>query len=191
MFNGTRWGTFKQAPTRTCSHTASFFYLCNWCDPPDPSCLRRTTITKRCTATFSIEHVSLLESFIEPWIEPSVTPVEDRDKLLFHLQSSKEFSWIATTLEISPSVDKLLADFLNGSILSVSDGSFNPDVKAGAAGWTVESLDGTQFIRGGGRTAGSSVSQGAYHIELVGLLGLSMALWAIETTHLRRKHHRN
>lgn len=89
---------------------------------------------------------------------------------------------MATHFEMSSSIQQLLVDFLSGNILAVSDGSFNKDAKAGAAGWVVESLDGLEFIRGGGRTVGSVTSQGAYRSELIGLVGLSMALWSIEQT---------
>ena len=181
-FNGTRWGKFKRSPVRTFSRTASFFYLCQWCDKPATDTLKRTSITKRGVSTFSVEHFGLLDNVIEPWLNPTLVPSDDKERLLFHLKSCKEFPWLAEYFETSSSIDKLLEDFISGDILAVSDGSFNPDVRAGAAGWIVESLDGTQFIKGGGRTVGSTTSQGAYRSELIGILGLSMVLWSIEQT---------
>ena len=188
VYSGTYWGTFRRAPVRSSSRSAAFFYPRCACAQPELSTLRRTTIIRRGPATFSVEHFSELDSILEPWDDPVTPPQNDLDKLLFYLHSCKEFSWLATTFSTSSAIDKLLEDFIAGRLLSVSDGSFNPDTGAGAAGWCVESIDGTQFIRGGGRVCGSGTSQSAYRSELTGLLGISMVLWALEQTLDNRVH---
>ena len=181
-YNGKRWGTYKRTSARTCSRSVSFFYKSHWCDKPSSASLLCTSIIRRGVSTFSVESVSSLHPVIEPWLEPNDHPSDSKSCLLFHLTSCKEFPWLASTFDISPHIDKLLEDFISGDILAVSDGSFNPDVRAGAAGWIVESLDGSQFIRGGGRSVGSVTAQSAYRSELIGLLGISMVMWSIEQT---------
>ena len=182
VYNGHSWGTFRRAPGRSRSRKAAFFYPRSSCSPPDIASLHRTTILRRDPSTFSVEFVPGSESIIEPWLDQSAPPGATLDRLLFYLHSCKEFTWIADHFTTSSSISKLLDDFGAGRLLAVSDGSFNPDARAGAAGWCIESIDGTEFIRGGGRVCGSSTAQSAYRSELAGLLGISMVLWALEQT---------
>lgn len=180
-YNGERWTTFKRSPVHLHSCTASFFYLASHCDPPPLLSLHRTSIIKRGGSTFSVEYFALLESFIEPWIGNPTPPTGFTPAFLFFLKQCKEFPWLADHFfDCSPNLDKIFSDFLAGTQLSVSNGSFNPEVKAGASAWCVKSIDGMQFICGGGRTPGSLTSQGVYCSKLAGLLGLLMVLWSLE-----------
>lgn len=76
--------------------------------------------------------------------------------------------WMLRDIEHSQSVDELWGDILTGEAILVSDGSFFPEEKVGAAAWILSSSTGTQWIAGGGRISGPAEVQSAYHSELGG-----------------------
>ena len=89
-------------------------------------------------------------------------------------------NWIAAELECSSTIDTLIQDFRNDKAIAVSDGSFHPEHKVGTAAWTIESWDGTEYIRGGGRIPGHPEAQGSYRSELGGLLGIAIGVVGLE-----------
>jgi hypothetical protein len=79
-------------------------------------------------------------------------------------------------LSATAQIDRLLTDFSRGTVISVSDGSYYPDLHRSAAAWIVESECGTQSIMCSMTTPGSSEDFTSYRSELLGLLGISVTL---------------
>ena len=69
-----------------------------------------------------------------------------------------------STLRTSPSIEGLLLDLRNGTSCAVSDGSFYPNEKVGAAAWIIITPDGTEWIEGGGVLPGPADVQNLYRI---------------------------
>ena len=104
-----------------------------------------------------------------------------REKFIQFLKKEPDSQWIASTITISKSIDNLLADFVTGKTVSVSDGSYFASDDKGAMEWTIEDSTGTEYIRAGGIIPGHP--QSAYRSELGGLFGITLgcyALWQIE-----------
>lgn len=70
------------------------------------------------------------------------------------------------------SIDKLIDDLENGTIVGACDGSYYPSTLVTTAAWTLESYDGSQFISGMSTPFFSASCHGAYWAELAGLLAL-------------------
>jgi hypothetical protein len=81
-----------------------------------------------------------------------------------------------TYLESTAQLDILFNDFSNGTLVSVSDGSYFPETKQAACAWLIESSCRSQWIMGSVRTPGTHDVQSAYRSEVAGL-------WAISMTH--------
>jgi len=74
-------------------------------------------------------------------------------------------------LSATDQIDRLFFDFSQGTVISVSDGSYYPDSHRSAAAWIVESECGTQSIMCSMTTPGSSEDFTSYCSKLLGLLG--------------------
>ena len=59
--------------------------------------------------------------------------------------------------------------------VGVSDGSYFPQEQIGSCAWILASLDGSEWIEGGGIIPGPKQEQSSYRSELGGQTGLSLA----------------
>ena len=81
--------------------------------------------------------------------------------------------WFMKNLTSSPNTFRLRQHLIAGTAYAVSDGSFFPDSRTGAAAWIVATPDGLEWIQGGGIIPGSPEDQDPYRSELGGQLGLA------------------
>jgi hypothetical protein len=80
-------------------------------------------------------------------------------------------------LDTSAQVDLLFQDFSNGTMVSVSDGSYLPQQKSAACAWIVESSCRSQWIMGSAKIPGQPhTDYSAYRSELAGLLAVSVMI---------------
>jgi hypothetical protein len=79
-------------------------------------------------------------------------------------------------LECTDHLDCLFRDFSEGTVVTVSDGSFFPDTKQAACAWLIESSCRSQWIMGSIKTPGNIQDHSAYRSELAGLMAISMVL---------------
>jgi hypothetical protein len=84
-------------------------------------------------------------------------------------------------LTSSPSISDLLQAIRHGTALAVSDGSFYPLARIGAATWIITTSDQKEWIEGGGVLPGPPLSQDPYRSELGGLLGIAVCLSSMAT----------
>ena len=87
-----------------------------------------------------------------------------------------QLPWTMSTLRTSPSIEGLLLALRNGTSCAVSDGSFYPNEKVGAAAWIIITPDGTEWIEGGGVLPGPADVQNSYRSELGGQVGIVSCL---------------
>ena len=109
-------------------------------------------------------------------------PGDPIERFLFYMEQAPEAKALAAELETSPSIDTLITDFQNGDMVAVSDGSYYKDIPIGSAEWILTSADDSEYILGGGLCPGLPEQLNAYRSELWGILGLSLATWALEQT---------
>lgn len=104
----------------------------------------------------------------------ATTPVS----LISYLRSEKgifeDSSWTLKDIELIGDPSVIIDDFIEGKVLLVGDGSFQPKVKYGANASILSSADGTNYIIARGPTAGNSDTQSAYRSELGAVLGCSI-----------------
>eukprot|EP00979_Chaetoceros_neogracilis_P010571 scaffold2501_cov164-Chaetoceros_neogracile.AAC.1 len=84
-------------------------------------------------------------------------------------------------LTSSPSISDLLQAIRDGTALAVSDGSFYPLTRIGAAAWIITTPDQKEWIEGGGVLPGPPLTQDPYRSELGGLLGMAVCLSSMAT----------
>ncbi len=99
-------------------------------------------------------------------------------------QDNKYTSWLRYSAESSDTIDQVINSIRDGSAYGVSDGSYCPERRIGAAAWIIYSNDGNQYISGTSISPGPSYIQNAYRSELVGILGMLDAMTSI-------CHHKN
>jgi hypothetical protein len=80
-------------------------------------------------------------------------------------------------LHSSDKIDQLLENINSGTALAVSDGSYYPYEKIGAAAWIITAPDETQWIKGGG----PKKVQSAYRSEVGGLVGIAVCLTSLSS----------
>jgi hypothetical protein len=91
-----------------------------------------------------------------------------------------QLPWTMSTLRTSPSIEGLLLAFRNGTGCAVSDGSYYPNEKVGAAAWIIITSDGTtEWIEGGGVLPGPADFQNSHRSELGGQVGIASCLQSI------------
>ena len=81
--------------------------------------------------------------------------------------------WCMENISHSESTSELLSSIQSGKILAASDGSFYPDTQTGACGWIVATMDGQEWIQGGGILPGEKTDQNSYRSELGGQIGIA------------------
>ena len=79
----------------------------------------------------------------------------------------------------SSETDRLWNNIVEGKAYAVSNGSYFPTTSTCACAWIVATLDGTQWIKGGGLIPGNECDQDPYRSELGGQLGLAAVISAI------------
>jgi hypothetical protein len=92
-------------------------------------------------------------------------------------------TWCTTFLEIPSLYSPLLPDIQSGSVLVVSDGSYNPTTKLGTAAWILEGRLSNIQISGSVITPGSASEQSAYRSELAGILVAITVINALASFH--------
>ena len=143
---------------------------------PPPDDYVRATVGLVDDSSWEMENVSSTrESIITPMI-----PTDSISRFMHFFDKAKESKFVGQVLNSSASISKLIADLNSGTAVAVSDGSYYPDHKMGAARWLILSEDDTEFISGGGMCPGSANEVNAYRCELWGLLGIAAATWALE-----------
>ena len=90
-----------------------------------------------------------------------------------------QLPWTMSTLRTSPSIEGLLLALRDGAGCAVSDGSYYPNEKVGAAAWIIITPDGTEWIEGGGVLPGPADVQNSYWSELVGPVGIASCLQSL------------
>lgn len=80
------------------------------------------------------------------------------------------------SLEMTEHIDVLLQDFMEGTVIAISDGSYFPHDNTAAGAWIVESRCRTQWIMGSMTCTGPRENFNSFRSELVGLLGASVTL---------------
>ena len=83
-------------------------------------------------------------------------------------------------LESTDQLDILFEDFSNGTMVSVSDGSYYSDSNKAACAWLVESACRSQWILGSMMIPGNTDDHSAYRSELGGLLAISVIIKLLE-----------
>ena len=94
------------------------------------------------------------------------------ETLLDKLHPSKS-SWLFYGLQQSESITNLLQDLRNGSVITVSDGSYCPLTHTTTAAWTIESKAGTEYISGMEIPSKSATCSGSFRAETAGLLAIT------------------
>ena len=74
-------------------------------------------------------------------------------------------AWTMAHLNSSPTITNLLQSIQDGTALAVSDGSFYPLSRIGAAAWIITTPDQSEWIEGGGVLPGPLFSQDLYCSE--------------------------
>jgi len=78
-------------------------------------------------------------------------PADDIQQLVGDLAIQKpKLPWTMSILRTSPSIDGLLSAIRDGTGCAVSDGSYYPNEKMGAAASIIITPDGNEWIEGGG-----------------------------------------
>jgi exonuclease III len=126
-------------------------------------------ITSWSTREERIDHPHL--AFFEHHLQPS------RNSILDSLQSSIQPEFLDATNDIG----KLLQDFRNGTVVSVSDGSYYPELGKAAGAWIIESSCRQEWIIGAMTVQGHRDDFNSYRSELTGLLGISVTLRTLAT----------
>jgi len=90
-------------------------------------------------------------------------------------------AWTMAHLDSSTTITNLIQSIRDGTALAVSDGSFYPLSRIGAAAWIISTPDQSEWIEGGGVLPGPLISQDPYRSELAGLLGMAVCLSSMST----------
>ena len=124
----------------------------------------------------------LMENISVPIDLPPVIhiPTALSARFSYFLSLCPEAPYIAQEIEISLSINNLVADIADGKGIAVSDGSYFKEYHIGSASWIITGEDDSEFIIGGGLCPGRLQDINSYSAELWGLLGISVALWALE-----------
>ena len=91
-----------------------------------------------------------------------------------------QLPWTMSTLRTSPSIEGLLLALRDGAGCEVSDRSYYPNEKVGAAAWMIITPDGTEWIEGGGVLLCPADVQNSYRSELGGQVGIASCLQSIK-----------
>ena len=87
--------------------------------------------------------------------------------------------WFMNYISHSHSTDQLLSSLQNGTAIAVSDGSYYPDSQIGSCGWIIASMNGGEWIQGGGIIPGDKKYQCSHRSELGGQVGIVSFLHSI------------
>jgi hypothetical protein len=82
------------------------------------------------------------------------------------------FNWLHFKVVRTPSIELLLHDMILHKAFAVTDGSYHPFDENGAAAWTIESSNGTEYISGISLIPGDFSLQSAIRSELIGILAI-------------------
>ena len=108
-------------------------------------------------------------------------PAEDIQQLVGDRAIRKsKLPWTMSILRSSPSIEDLLSSIRDGTGCAVSDGSYYPNEKVGAAAWIIRTLDGNEWIEGGGVLPGPADDQNSYRSELGGQVGIAACLQCLQ-----------
>ncbi len=124
-----------------------------------------------------------MEHYSVPSLPPTPQPIllSLSDRFSHFLSLCPEAPFCANHLEYSMSLEALVADIAQGRGIAVSDGSYYKDHNSiGSGSWIITGVDDMDFIIGGGLCPGQPDDINSYRAELWGLLGISVALWALE-----------
>ena len=90
-----------------------------------------------------------------------------------HIPSQEGYlhSWLQyTPTESTTTIAQLINDIITGKAIAVSDGSFDPiTCSTGAAAWTIESKDSSQWIKGTAISPGLATIQNPYRSKILGI----------------------
>jgi hypothetical protein len=84
-------------------------------------------------------------------------------------------------IQITNDIDRIIHDYTEGTVVSVSDGSYYPDSGQAAAAWIIELACRTQWIIGAMTVPGPRSQFSSYRSELTGLLGITISLRLLAT----------
>ena len=99
----------------------------------------------------------------------AVSPISQLQPLV----QDNYLKWLQyTATESTTSTDQLITDIIQGKAIAVSDGSFDPITKTGAAAWIITSKHSSQWIRGTSISPGSTTIQNPYRSEILGILAI-------------------
>ena len=91
-----------------------------------------------------------------------------------------QLPWTMSTLQTSPSIEGLLLALRDGAGCAISDRSYYPNEKVGAAAWMIITPDGTEWIEGGGVLLCPADVQNSYRSELGEQVGIASCLHCIK-----------
>jgi hypothetical protein len=91
-----------------------------------------------------------------------------------------QLPWTMSNLWTSPTIEGLLLALRDGAGCEVSDRSYYPNEKVGAAAWITITPDGTEWIEGGGVFPGPADVQNSYRNELGGQVSIASCLQSIK-----------
>jgi hypothetical protein len=83
-----------------------------------------------------------------------------------------QLNWLHFKVVRTSSIELLLHDMITHKAFAVTDGSYHPFDDNGAAAWTIESENGTEYISGISLIPGDVSIQSAIRSELVGILAI-------------------
>ena len=111
----------------------------------------------------------------------SITCVErERMKLGIYSIYTPKIPWLFNFVQMSDSIEHLLASINNGTALTVGDGSYFEDRMICTCGWIISSPDGEEWIKGGGYIPGREEDLNSYRGELGSLVGIVNCLEALQ-----------
>ena len=87
--------------------------------------------------------------------------------------------WFMHYISHSSSTSQLLSPLQHGTAINVSDGFYYPDSQTGSCGWIIASMNGGEWIQGGGIIPGDKKDQYSHRSELGGQVGIASFLHSI------------
>ncbi len=84
--------------------------------------------------------------------------------------------WLFFSKQQSESIEQVISSIRDGTAVAVSDGSYSPHNKRGAASWTIEATNRAQYIRGSSIAPGPLELQNPYRSEILGVLAILQTL---------------
>ena len=137
----------------------------------------------RVSISYTLHSILVMENYSVPSDLPQVPHIPStlRDRFRYYLSLCPEAPYIAQQLDTSASIERLVSDIIEGKGIAVSDGSYYKDHgHIGASSWILTGMHDNDFIIGGGLCPGQTHNMNSYRTELWGLLGISVAVWALE-----------